>query len=535
MKVIFIYILLLFSLSAENITIGTTHNYKNNLEKINQGQVKVSDIIGFEMNLIDLIARELKKNGDTVSVKNIGSKNRKDSLTEGVIDMIISSYSITPDRLLDLDFTTPYFENKGLSFIVRSDSDITNISDLNSNSKIGYIEKTTADTHLENKNWNKVKVDNISIALEKIKNNHLDAYIGDFIQLQYYARVEKNFKILNIIPTKQKDYYAIALKKDSPLTKKLNNILFNNMVKINILKNKWIDDSLYSYNQLNKINPIINKLQRTIIILLIISGVGFFMIFLWIYFVSKNKQSIKSLQRNLDTQIKTLKSQQKDMTKIQENTSKVIELIKVDILKKDGIIQSGIDIFKTAQKEIYYIGAAGFSSTNKEWLSALNNFIKNENTTLIRIVDLPKDGRKYFKEEEDYIHYLTWLIQRAAALEKFPSRIRLYTTRRAPLWSKGYIRIFKDNKSVLVFTGSRKSGNLIRDNVDEFHQTAQDMKSGGDELTKKIILEAYFKYSQYSKKKQLILDNIILSIQENFDDVDENAIRRNIRQFLTEK
>jgi len=535
MKTILVYFLFFIYISADNITIGTSYNYQNNndLKKINQGIKEVPDIIGFEINLINLITRELEKNGDTVTLKNIESGNRANSLDNNLTDMIISSYSIEPKRLSEIDFTIPYFENKGLSIIVNKDSNIIDISGITDASNVGYIKKTTAEDYIEDKPWNKIRVEDILTAIEQINNKQLDAYIGDFIELQYYARMDKNLKILNIIPSKKKDYYAIGLRKDNPLKERLNDILFNNMEKINILKNKWIDDSLYSYNQLNKINPIIKKLQYTILILGIISMVGFIMILLGIYFVANNKQSLKSLQKNLDKQIDTLNIQQIEMATIQENTSKMIQLIKVDILNRDGIIEAGIDIFRTAKKEIYYIGAAGFSSTSKEWLKTLNKFIKDENTILIRIVDLPRDGKKYFRDEEDYMHYLVWLIQRAAALDRYPHRIRLYTTRRAPLWSKGYIRIFKDKKSVLVFTGSRKSGNLIIDNVDDFHQTAQEMTSGAKELKKQNILDDYFKYKEQSENKKAILDDLILRIQENFDILDENHLETEIRRFLT--
>lgn len=535
MKVIFIYCLLFVYTYSTNITIGTISPYQSDtdLEQINQGTKEVSDILAFEMNLINLIVKELEKDGDTVVIKHIEIGNRENSLIKGVVDMVISSYSIESKRLIELDFTTPYFENKGLSLIVRNDSDIIDISDITNASNVGYMRDTTSEKYIENKPWQKKYIGSILTAIEEIKNNKLDAYIGDFIELQYYARIDKNLKILNIIPNKHKDYYAIAVKKDNTLKNRLNEILFENMVKINILKNKWIDDSLYSYNQLNKINPIIKQLKFTILILGLISIVGFIMILLGIYFVTHNKQSLKSLQQNLDEQIDTLNNQQTDMVKIQENTSKMIQLIKVDILNRDGIIEAGIDIFKTAKKEIYYIGSAGFSAINKEWLETLNKFIVNENTRLIRIVDLPRDGTKYFKDEEDYIHYLVWLIQRAAALDKYPTQLRLYTTRRAPLWSKGYIRIFKDKQSVLVFTGSRKSGNLIIDNVDDFLQTAQEMKSGAKELKKQSILNDYFQYSQKTENKKAILDNLIIHIQDNFDIFDETYLETQIRLFLS--
>jgi ABC-type amino acid transport substrate-binding protein len=523
----YIYILLLLSsyLSA-TIRIGSVYD----MDKSNNA---VSDIAGFEKDLINLISTELTKTGENVTLVKIKQSQRVNKLKNNEVDIVLSSLSITNNRLEDIDFSNSYFENIGLSLIAKKNHEI-DINDM-SDSKIGYINFSTANNYINSNRLMGQEVKNIEEAISKIKHNKIDAYLGDFINLQYYQKIDEQIIILHTYPSKQKDFYAIGIQKgNQKLKKEINDILFNNMVKINVLERKWIDSDLHSSNQLSKIDPIIKNLEDAIDTLDYIVYAFVIVIIILLYVAMKNKKVMRDLQVDMDIQIKTLKKQKNEMGNlldiISSKTSKVIELIKVDILRNDEIAKAGIDIFNTAQKEVYYIGAGGFSSDNVKWREALNKFIKNEKTKLIRIVDLPTDRENYF-DDKQCVSYLMWLIQRAAALESYPRNIELYNTRAAPLWMKGYIRIFQDDKKALVFTGDHQTGNLISENISDFYNTAKNMKTA-QSLTKDDILNDYFDYKSINQEKKDILDNLISYVKSNFTNPDGYEIRKKIEEYL---
>jgi polar amino acid transport system substrate-binding protein len=109
----YIYILLLLSsyLSA-TIRIGSVYD----IDKSNNA---VSDIAGFEKDLINLISTELRKAGENVTFIKIKQSQRVDKLKDNEVDIVLSSFSITNDRLRDIDFSNSYFENIGLSLIAK--------------------------------------------------------------------------------------------------------------------------------------------------------------------------------------------------------------------------------------------------------------------------------------------------------------------------------------------------------------------------------------------------------------------------------
>jgi hypothetical protein len=210
-------------------------------------------------------------------------------------------------------------------------------------------------------------------------------------------------------------------------------------------------------------------------------------------------------------------------------TSSLLNVINADVLENDKVRNKGIEFFQTA-KEIHYIGAGGFSAQNAQWRKELNSFISKEDTKLIRIVDLPTNPKKYFKDEE-VINYFTWLILRAVILDCYSEKVYLYNSRHAPLWKTGFVVMIKDDQEMLVFTGGvTKSGNIATKNIEKFITTIEFMKI--EPLTLEDILNNYFRYYDLDDNTQRLIARTMSGNKPNIENPTENFIKKNIREFF---
>lgn len=81
---------------------------------------------GYDVVIASLIAEKL---GMEVEVVKTDWDSLIPSLNAGAIDCIIAGMTETPERALEVSFTTPYYESQ-MVVIVRKDSELVNISDI---------------------------------------------------------------------------------------------------------------------------------------------------------------------------------------------------------------------------------------------------------------------------------------------------------------------------------------------------------------------------------------------------------------------
>ncbi|WP_131737984.1 glutamate ABC transporter substrate-binding protein [Actinomadura roseirufa] len=64
---------------------------------------------GFDIDVAKTVARYLKVPAGKVRFKKVTSDTRKDMLQSGAVDLVVASYSITPERKVDVTFAGPYY------------------------------------------------------------------------------------------------------------------------------------------------------------------------------------------------------------------------------------------------------------------------------------------------------------------------------------------------------------------------------------------------------------------------------------------
>jgi len=83
---------------------------------------------GFEVDVATYIARHLK--AQRVEFREVRSDNREQKLNEGAVDLVLASYSITPDRARLVTFGGPYYVAHQDIMVRRGDRRIRNVRDL---------------------------------------------------------------------------------------------------------------------------------------------------------------------------------------------------------------------------------------------------------------------------------------------------------------------------------------------------------------------------------------------------------------------
>lgn len=86
-------------------------------------------IDGFEVNLARAMAKTLLGSSDRVDFLQVTDQQRIQALQNGLVDIVVSQLTITPDRAEQVDFSTPYYVARE-AILVRKASGIKRFEDL---------------------------------------------------------------------------------------------------------------------------------------------------------------------------------------------------------------------------------------------------------------------------------------------------------------------------------------------------------------------------------------------------------------------
>ena len=197
------------------------------------------DFDGFDMDLIRAIGKQLNMK---VEIQNMGFDALIPAINAGNIDAAIAGMSITPDRQKAVDMSDPYYTS-GLVVVVNKDNEaVKSVKDLDNKGIAAQIGTTGAERAAKVpgakvKNFNT----NSEVFLE-LKNKGVDAVIIDKPVAEYYLAQGGGKETAKIVgETMEAESYGISLKKNSPLTAKINKALLDlkKNGEYNKLYEKW--------------------------------------------------------------------------------------------------------------------------------------------------------------------------------------------------------------------------------------------------------------------------------------------------------
>lgn len=168
---------------------------------------------GFDVTLAQHIADDL---GVKLNIIDTNNASRIPELQTGKADAVVCTFTITPERQKEVDFTNPYMVT-GRSLVVRKDSDIKTLDDLTG--KTVASTKGGISVQIINKANPKAKqqpYDNYAQEVLALQQGQADAMIEESNLVAQAVKKDPNLKIVIDGDVGDKSYFGIGVKKDRP-------------------------------------------------------------------------------------------------------------------------------------------------------------------------------------------------------------------------------------------------------------------------------------------------------------------------------
>ncbi|MCX5816774.1 MAG: transporter substrate-binding domain-containing protein [Proteobacteria bacterium] len=180
-----------------------------------------TELVGYDVDVANEIAKRL---GVQPKLIDTEWKDIINNLNAGVYDGIVSSMSVTDERMVLVNFSIPYYYSKSV-LVVSKDAPYKSHADMK-----GKIIGVEAGTMFESdaKRMGEVNIRTFNTsdqALLALHNKLIDGVITDEIVANYVAGTKK-FNLEPLSEPLRRDKIAVALRKgDNALLKKVNEIL----------------------------------------------------------------------------------------------------------------------------------------------------------------------------------------------------------------------------------------------------------------------------------------------------------------------
>lgn len=200
------------------------------------------EIIGFDIDLMEAIA---KKGGFAVEFKNTAWDGIFVGLAAGKYDAVISSVTITEDRMKTMDFSDSYINAGQVLIVGRDTKNVTVLADLKDES-VGAQIGTTGAFEVEKVSGVTLKTyDELGLAIEDLAAGRIAGVVADTPIAANYVLQNDNYKgKLKIVGDSfTEELYGIAVKKgNEELLGKINTGLaaVKKAGTIEKLEKKWL-------------------------------------------------------------------------------------------------------------------------------------------------------------------------------------------------------------------------------------------------------------------------------------------------------
>jgi len=211
----------------KKLTIGVKFDQPGLGQKQPDGTVK-----GFDVDVATYIAKQLGVEPKNITWKEARSANRDAFVQNGTVDMVIATYSITPDRQKKITFGGPYYVAHQDLMVRGNDTSIKSLGDLKGK-KICAVQGSNSWKNITdgtNKLNEKVAATTVQAngyddCITKLKGGTVDVVSTDNTILAGFAAREGNaVKVLNVPFTDEK--YGVGIKKgDSKSCEAINSAI----------------------------------------------------------------------------------------------------------------------------------------------------------------------------------------------------------------------------------------------------------------------------------------------------------------------
>jgi polar amino acid transport system substrate-binding protein len=180
-------------------------------------------VIGFDIDLVDLVAKELGVTQDIIDTPFDGITSGAD-FNSGKCDLSSAGMTITDARKQNIDFSEPYFDATQ-ALLSKKGSGIKDLSDLKGK-KLG-VQNTTTGQEYATKNAQGAELvvfEDLGLELTAVETGQVDAGINDNGVFYDWVKDKTDFEVSKEFNTGEQ--YGIGLKKgNSALQTKINEVL----------------------------------------------------------------------------------------------------------------------------------------------------------------------------------------------------------------------------------------------------------------------------------------------------------------------
>ncbi len=184
-------------------------------------------VVGFDVDILDLVAKKLDVQQDIVDTPFEGIKSGQD-LKTGKCDIAAAAMSITADRQKVIDFSEPYF-NATQAMLVKSGSPYKALADLKGK-KVGAQAATTGLDYVKKEaaagGYQVVDFKDLAAEQQALATGQIDAAVNDLpVWGEFIKENSGKFEIAAEFDTG--DQYGFGIKKDGnpELVKTVNEVL----------------------------------------------------------------------------------------------------------------------------------------------------------------------------------------------------------------------------------------------------------------------------------------------------------------------
>lgn len=180
-------------------------------------------VVGFDIDLVDLVAKDLNVTQDVVDTPFDGIQSGAD-LNSGKCDLAAAGMTITDTRKQNFDFSDPYFDATQ-ALVVKKGSGITGFEQLkgkklavqNGTTGQEYAQKNAPDVEL-------VVFEDLGLLLSAVETGQADAGINDNGVLYDWVKKKTDFEVSKEFNTGEQ--YGIGVRKgNTALLNKINDVL----------------------------------------------------------------------------------------------------------------------------------------------------------------------------------------------------------------------------------------------------------------------------------------------------------------------
>ena len=179
-------------------------------------------VIGFDAGMSQLLARDIFGDATKTSLTQVSVDTREELLVNGQVDVVIATYSITPERMERIDFAGPYYSSASAVLVKSDNTDIHSVEDLAGKTVVTQAGSTGVTTIEEFAPEAEVlALPDHAQAVEALKQGRADAYVID--QTLLLNAVSQNDDLMIVgEPFGDEDLYGIGVQTDTDGTTFIN-------------------------------------------------------------------------------------------------------------------------------------------------------------------------------------------------------------------------------------------------------------------------------------------------------------------------